>query len=312
MSALFALMLAAAPAQPQTPANPPTSDQIVVQGRDTQQTATDYVNKLLPATAGAEIGRFEEPVCPKVIGLAEPYNTQVTDRIRQVGKATNIDVAAGACTPNLLIITAPDKKLAIEQLRKARPTYVNGVGSDHLKHLAASAVPFAAWQATDLLGADGMPISAGSGESVTDVVGSGEASRSKHVDKYAGDFPRLMTTVSPSRLRTTTKPRVLSSVVIIETGALHNVTTRQLADFAFVRAMTPNAARQEAAPSSSILGLFNPGITPEGGPQSVTWWDVAFLKSLTNTRSDSNANIQQDEIREQMIREVKKQPAGQQ
>ena len=43
----------------------------------------------------------------------------------------------------------------------------------------------------------------------------------------------------------------------------------------------------------------------------MTWWDVAFLKSLANTRSDSYANIQRSEIRDQMVKEIRKVPADQ-
>lgn len=305
--------LAAASMQPQVASTPSPEDQIVVEGRQTKQTATEYVDQLLPTAMGSEIGRFEEPVCPKVIGLAEPYNTQVIDRIRRVAKASNIDVAATGCTPNLVIITAADKRAMIDVLRKSRPGYFDGVPADQLKRLADSPRPFAAWQVTDEIAADGMPIGRSSnlpaGGSGARLVGPAPQGRT---DSFAaGDYARLKTTESPSRIRTTTKQRVLSSIVVIETGALRNATIDQLADFAFVRAMLPTERRDQEAPASSILSLFNTGVTPETGPQSLTWYDVAFLKSLRSTRSDTSSDVQVSEIRNQIVREVNKAPARQ-
>jgi hypothetical protein len=312
MLALIAALAVAAPAQPQGTPSGSSSNEIVVEGRAAKQAAAEYVDKLLPAAIGSEIGRFEDRICPKVIGLTEPYKTQVTDRIRQVAKATNIAVAAEACTPNLVVIIAAAKRAMIDTLRKSRPAYFDGVAGDQLKRLADSARPFAAWQVTDEVAADGMPIGKGSGLP-TGSNGAREIGPAvRNPDTFVeGDFARLRTTESPSRLRTTTKARVLSSVVIVESGAVSGATIDQLADFAFVKAMLPTEMREHEAPASSILSLFNPGVTPERGPQSVTWWDVAFLKSLTSTGSDKNADIQKAEIRDQMVRQINKAPAGQ-
>lgn len=289
-------LLATAVAQPQ-------AVPIVVEGRDTRQTATEYVEKLLPSAIGSELGRFEDPVCPKVIGLSEPFATQVIDRIRQVAKATNIGVARSSCTPNLLLITTRDKGEMIDVLRKSRPRYVEDVPIDALKRLANSPRPYVSWQLTEEMAADGMPIGKGNNMPAGTNGAFDPKTGSRRVD---ADFPRLKTTQSPSRLRNTVKPRVVTSIVIVESSALDNVTTGQLADFAFVKAMLPIETREREAPTSSILSLFNPGVAPASGPQSVTWWDVAFLKSLTSTKSDKGADLQKSEIRQEIIREVNK------
>lgn len=301
-------LLAISLAQPQTGPKPSTSDPIVVEGRDRRLTAADYVDKLLPSAMGAEIGRFEDALCPKVIGLAEPYNAQIIARIREVAKATSIDVKSGDCAPNLVIVTAPDKRAMIDSLRRSHPGYFTDIAPDQLKRLASSELPYASWQVTDVIAADGMPVGKGSGMPA----GTNGAVDPKTGDmRVDADVARLKTTMSPSRLRNTVKPRVLSSIVVVETKALNNVTTSQLADFALVKAMLPTERRERPAPASSILSLFNTGVAPDRGPQSVTWWDVAFLKSLRSTPSDKNADIQKAEIRDQMVREIKKAPGGQ-
>ena len=169
--------------------------------------------------------------------MPDTLKTEVVDRIRQVAIAAKVDVGAASCRPNMLVIVIADKTAMIDALRKKDPSYFYGIGTDRRKRLANSAAPYAAWQVVDLIGADGIPL---------------------QFDRDG--VARLMTTVPASRLRNTVKPRVLGSVVIVRTRALNNVTTRQLADFALVRAMIADD-RGRDAPASSVLSLFNPGVT---------------------------------------------------
>ena len=288
------------------------NDPIVVEGRNPRDRAADYVDKVLPASFGGQFGRYEHPLCPKAIGVSGALARDVTDRIRRVATASDIEVAGETCEPNLIVIAAPDKKAMIGALQKSRPLYVKGVGVEALERLADADRPFMSWQITDVIGADGMPVPGlGDSKATMDVVDGSSSRPGEGTDRYEGAFARATTTVSASRLRSVVKPRVLASVVIVETGALNNVSTRQLADFASVRAMIPTVDKHEQTPASSILALFNAGLTPESAPQSVTWWDVAFLKSLTNTRSDHFANVQKNEIRHQMVKEMEKAPVEQ-
>ena len=307
---LFLALAIAAVGAPSHPSGP--NDAIVVEGRNPKDRAADYVDKVLPASFGGQFGRYEHPLCPKAIGVSGALAKDITDRIRRVATAADIEVAGETCDPNLIVIAAPDKKAMIGALQKSRPLYVKGVGVEALERLADADRPYMSWQITDVIGADGMPVP-GLGDSKTtmDVVDGGAQTPGGGTDRYEGAFARATTTVSASRLRSVIKPRVLASVVIVETGALNDVSTRQLADFALVRAMIPTVDKDEQTPGSSILALFNAGLTPETAPQSVTWWDVAFLKSLTNTRSDHFANVQKNEIRHQMVKEMEKAPVEQ-
>jgi hypothetical protein len=292
MPAMLALALLAGAAQATAPQAP--NAPILVEGRNARVRASEYVEKVLPGGFVEQFARYENPLCPKAVGLPAAIEKEVTDRIRLVAKAAQIDVANGSCTPNLIVIVTPDKKATIDILRKSRPLYVDGVSPDMLKRLAASPQPFLSWQVTEMIGNEGMPIGKGN-----------NMPRPNPSKPFDGDFSKVFVAPPPSRLRANAKPQILASIVTVETKALNDVTSRQLADFALVRAMLPLEDRDGNAPASSILSLFNPGVTPEGGPQSVTWLDIAFLKALASTRSDIYADIQKSEIREQMVNEIK-------
>lgn len=285
--AFAAAMLAAQAA----PSAPRTSDSqaIVVQGtRDQGRAASDYIDKVLPAGFDAAIGRFEEPLCPQIVGLPDALRDQVLGRIAEVAEAANIRINPDKCTPNMLIVIVDDKKALIEGMRHKKEAYLYGVGSDTIKSLENSSRPVAAWQISDVIGADGMPL------------------------RQDGDgFPRLFTTLPPSRMVMTTKKRLLGGIVVLEHRGLVGVTTRQLADYAMLRLLTTIGNSERPAPGSSVLSLFNDGVAPADAPPSLTWWDLAFLKALGDTRSDIAPDSQLSQIRTKMLREMAKVPRGQ-
>jgi hypothetical protein len=281
MAFLFAL--AAAALAPNVPP-PADSSAIVVQGvRDPARAARDYVDKVLPRSFDFQLGRFEEPVCAGSVGLPPNLGAEVLSRISTVARVAGIPVAASGCRANLLVVVVDDKKAFIEGLRRKKEAYLYGVGEQQIGQLEKAPGPVAAWQVSDVIGADGIPL------------------------RTDGDgFPRLFTTMPPSRIVSTTRKRLLGAVVVIEQRGLVDISTRQLADYALVRAMAPIEPRSGSAPSSSVLSLFDGGLRPADAPQSLTWWDLAFLKALFATRSDTVASIQGDEIRSRMRAEMAK------
>jgi len=72
----------------------------------------------------------------------------------------------------------------------------------------------------------------------------------------------------------------------------------------------PADQSEKDPPRSTVLSLFNAGVTAESGPQSLTWWDLAFLKSLNLVRDDQYASAQRAAIRDQMLKEIAKVPSG--
>jgi hypothetical protein len=268
-------------------ARPNTTDAqaIVVEGTNPKRRADNYLNNVLPPIFDGQIGRFEDPLCPATIGLPANLRDEVLKRLTLVATSARIPLDKGECRPNLVIIVVDDKKALIEGMRKKKESYLYGIGTERVNQLANSPAPVAAWQITDVVGADGMPLR-------TDRDG----------------FPRLFTTIPPSRVVQTTRKRIIGGVVVIEQRGLVNVTTRQLADYALVRLLAPIETKENTPPDSSVLSLFNRGVRPEDAPQSLTWWDFAFLKALSATRSDVVADVQRHEIREEMLREMAKVP----
>ena len=281
----FLLAVAAALSLAQT-AVPATDQPIVVEGvRDRRKPADDFLKKMVPPSMDEQLGRFEEPVCAGTIGLPDTLRGEVLERIRLVAATAAIRIGKAGCKPNLLVIVVDDKKALIQGMQREKQAYLYGIGPDRRKRLANAAGPVAAWQISDVIGADGMPL------------------------RVDGDgFPRLFTTVPAGRLRSNTRSRIIGAIIVIEQRGLVNVTTRQLADFALVRALSPIQLKDSQPPDNSVVSLFSAGVRPEDAPQSLTWWDLALLKALASTRSDSLASVQRHEIRDRIVAEMAKIP----
>jgi len=282
--AFGATLAALAPATAPAPSAGDTQT-IVVEGTNSKRRANNYLDHVLPPIFDGQIGRFEEALCPATIGLPDNLRDEVLKRLKLVADVARIPVDSGKCRANLVIIVVDDKKALIEGMRKKKESYLYGVGTARVSQLMSSPAPVAAWQITDVIGADGMPL------------------------RTDGDgFPRLFTTVPPSRVVETTRKRIIGAAVVIEQRGLVNVTTRQLADYALVHLLAPMETKERTPPDSTVLSLFNQGVRPEDAPQSLTWWDLAFLKALADTRSDVVADVQRHEIRDKMLREMAKVP----
>ena len=295
MSILLAFLLTAAqtaPAQqPPAPGEPPSGTIIVEGQRNPAKTIDNFVRDLTPAPMGGQLGRFEDPVCPVVLGMPAREAKLIHDRLRQVAGAVGMKVAPARCVPNLYLLVGGTKKEVIDGLDRKFPALLTGLSRRQIGALKQVPGPAVSWQILDRIGADGMPLSlarmAPDAEPVRIVRGVGGI----------------------SRISEQTKVKFVASLIMFEASALDGVTTRQLADYAAMRtfaATDPGSTGR--LPASSILELFQPGASPAEAPASVTWWDFAFLKSLYASTTAVTATAQRREMKHIVAKELSKVP----
>ena len=281
-AAAFAIPAAAQTAQP---------EDIIVQGdRNPQRQVHDFVSQLTPGTFDDQVGRFLDPVCPRVLGLPGGANALVEARFRKVAAAIGAPVAPQDCTVDVYVLVGRNKAEIIDGLRKQAPALVAGVKESVLHRLREAPGPVAAWQIIGRIGSDGVPLTT--------------------VSTSSGDSVPMASTIGwASRISNITRPRFLGSVLVVEAAALDKVDTRQLADYAVMRTLAPtDTTRQLTLPAQSILQLFDAGASPEMTAQSVTRWDYAYLKALYSTSNSVNAIQQRSEIGRKMSKELQKDP----
>lgn len=279
----LAMALAAqAPAAP-PPAAEPNSSEIVVQGtRIGKQQIRDFVKSVTDVPYGGQVARFHAAACPSAIGLSDAFNAAVVDRMRRVASTAGVRVARQPCTPNVFLIVTSDKKAAVEALERRYPSYFEGLSSKDVHDLAFSAEPAVAWQVRSRLSADG-----------------------DLLEKAAGsDTYRVQGTFNPSRIRTSTKPTFIASLVVVDIKAAAGLTTTELADYAVMRAFAaadPGRVLKTGVPT--ILGVLGqPDNMPL--PVTLTYWDLGLLKALYSTDNAYYARYQRGEMERVVKKEL--------
>jgi len=266
---------------------------IVVEGQRLHSQVGDYVNRLTTDVKGDQLGRFIENVCPSVVGLPNDLAQDVMGRIRRVAEAIGAPVAKPKCRPNMVLLVVHDKQTAINQLRARMPDMFGTMRVPDIHKLVEAPGPVAAWQLSSRLGADGMPL---------------VMVRLRKTDGNNDAVPVVRATGLLSRTNMQIMRQFDLSLVVVEAHALDQVDTRQLADYAVMRSLAATGSATADLPAPSILQLFNPGISPLQAPESVTWWDYAFLRALYRSSNRLEASAQRSEVRQMMTSELKRIP----
>ena len=280
-----AAVASAAAAQPAQQPAPQPADQpgdIVVKAPSLKQQSKQFVNAVAAARTFDQLVLFDSPICPAAVGLSAPVLREIESRVRTVAKGAGLSVEQ-TCSPNFLIIIAPDKAEMVRGLRRKYPAYFTDLQEPEIAELASPRRSIAAWRVKGLLNPDGLPAEKNLNTGISYNESTGTA----------------------SRIRKSSRPHSVSAVMVIDRDLLKGVSTRQLADYAVMRLLTTvdekKLARLEA---DTILGLFGRG----SRPASVTWWDFNFLKALYSTSNIHTAGAQRSEIARKLEKEMREIP----
>jgi hypothetical protein len=217
------------------------------------------------------------------MGLSDSDNAAIAARLRKVAEAAAIPLRKVGCRPNVFVVVTRDKQAFVELLRKQYPVYFAEFGSDDVRRLA-QAPGVSAWHVKGLLTEDGLPI---------------------RTDPLDGYYVNELTGV-PSRMRPTTRPHFIASIVVAELEALGGLTTMQLADYAAMRAFAQlDPSRLKKVAAQTILTIFD---APMGTavPITLTQWDLAYLRSLYGSAENRYVGQQRGEMKQLMRKELDK------
>ena len=262
----------------------PSDGQIVVTGQRTSEAEiATFVDSVMPAPPGSQLGRFHWAVCPRAAGVAPAQAALVADRIRKVARAAGLEVGGADCTPNLLVIVTPNKAAFLEALRKRRPEYFDGLTRAERAALLDPGSPVAAWHVKGpTLNADGHEIA---------------------VDPGAG-VQVNRTTRNATRIGFLTYPQFAAAILVIEDRALTGLTTTQLADYAAMRTLiSSKPERLGSSRAPTILRIIDAPMGSEV-PLTLTEWDLGILKAFYASRPTVSAAAQRSDVQRQLGNEL--------
>lgn len=267
LAAIVATPLMTSPASAQdgsataTPSPPAPDDTIVVTGNRLPRVDDRSAILAMSPPHQGQMARFEQPVCPHVIGLSAAYAAVVTDHVRATARKADIPVAKSRCKPNLLIAVADDPHAFIAALRKDYPAAFDMMTPRQKQAVETAPGPAIAWRTIAPQRADGGPVVYGS-----PVAGSGSA--------------YMVPGAVMSRLSSPVRQDITTAYVVLDAAAIDRVTLAQLGGYAAMLGLTGIAPDRADPASRSILSLFEDRAEGRTSPPEETDFDRAYLTGL--------------------------------
>ncbi len=203
------------------------------------------------------LARFEDPLCPGVMGLQFDHALAVIDRIR--ANATELGLRTAdetECTPNLVVAFLDDGQEYLRRLNDERAWLFESLDRREKRALLNQEGPVRAWITTETRTRDGQYV----GRRINLV-----------------DIPQANMWSASSKIYVPTRQDIKSAMVLIDRDATDGLTANQLADYASLYGLSEFVPAADAD-TPSIQRLFDANV--EAAPEALTEFDMAYLERL--------------------------------
>ena len=242
-----------------------------------RERAATFVRQIGVARGDTSAARFIDPVCVRVLGIAEPYAALVAERMRAIAGEARITVAPESCRPNVIVSFVGDASALVRDIARRSPTRFQNVALDQREALLNGNAPIRWWYLTE--------------------------TRSRHSMRNAPQSVQTGSTPGPDGQSTTSSTLDVESLTNMgrkphqQLGASCDPRgecgdrsrsgggqTLQAVPLCGVCRVLGGAA--ERAPADRVdSGLF----ATESGSMGLTDWDLAFLRALYQIPLDRQA-----------------------
>jgi hypothetical protein len=260
--AMLCNLSAAAAQQPADPAFESELQQVedlVVTASPVDRETLAHSIRMITATHAGVVSRFNDPICPKIVGAKPDAATFIARQVSRVAKSVGARVAPRACTPNFVVMFVPDGKAAIDSIEESRPDIRAAIDPWRWRKMRQGMGPAWAWHTSEIRGLyDGQP-----------------------VDLYARVW-------IATRLRPPVRWDTTTAFVIIETGAMKGLTLTQIGSYAAAAGLAPVALdRVENLQTPSIYKLPEDAKIGNSGATDLTSFDHAYLSAIYQSEPGS-------------------------
>lgn len=266
---------AAAPAQDH-PAS--QSDPIVVTARPLppKEEIRSLARTITPPTPpGEPMARFYDSVCFGTAGLDSQTLEDIGHRLAVDAEEAGLQLAGDGCKPNVIILFVDGVDSQVHTLVQRKWWVFGDRSPSEIRTVVNEKGPVRAWSNNETRSRDGNRIQANG----------------------------VLKIESASRIVAPIRRDTLASVVLIERSALLDKTTRQIGDYAAMRALA-GAQPHQTSGRETILTLFDPATA--AAPTELTAFDRGYLRGLYAGAANALASTTQGAI----VREVLKAKAA--
>lgn len=252
--------------QPVSAQDAPQQGDVVVHGATKEETKK-LVEALTPSRYGLQLARWNDQICPEVIGLDDAHRDYVARRIKEEAQSLRVELRKSAtCTSNIVIIFTDTADALSADVIKNYPGLIRDTDKFGLPH-AADRAPYLA---------------------------------SRPVRWFWVTGTRMVGNIL-SRIAKTTVENTRLSLIIVDNTKLGGLKWSQLAAYIAMVALSHPDMDTDYSNNDTILSLFQRRESAEPAPMSLTDQDQVFLKALYN----SNPNLEADQQRNQIFRALR-------
>lgn len=260
-------------------------ESILVEGQRTS------INRLVSDTindAGVEaLARFEDKICPGVVGLSLQQAVKVADMIRANIVALGGKVENPGCTPNATLILTEEPVEFVKQFATREPGYFTMTPRE-FEQFTSNPRPVASWHVTETRDRDGQEL--GGSDKLSD-------RKKKLADTQAalsvGINARVVRQSAATRLYTNTREDMMFGFVVIDSDKLGGKTPRQLADLATLHLLLDIKQNAGSSNRGSILSLFEDRPEGSAAPMQLSSFDRAMVQGLYSPEENNRSAAQQ-------------------
>jgi hypothetical protein len=279
------LSIAAAPLNAQTAAPPPSSDEnVVVEGQRVKAEA--MVRDTIDGVGLLPLGRFEDKICPAVVGLAPAQADRLVQLLRANIAAFGGGLQKPGCTANATVIFTPQPADFVRQLAVKQPSYFS-LSPAGIKSFTEKPRPVLSWHVIEMRDRDGNEL--GNSRELG-------MAKARILDQPAAAgapmSAKVLRNTGATHLATSSRADMLFGFAVIDAAKIQGKSMEQLADLATLHLLL-EIKQDAAAGPSSILSLFND--RPEGAapPPGFSSYDRAMIDGLYRPQENNRTPSQQ-------------------
>lgn len=138
---------------------PPVQPDITVMARDKQMRGIDgVIRSLIRPAGGGQIARFEENVCPGIVGAGRDFSSALLNLIRNNMTQAGAKLKPPGCRVNALVAFSSDPRAFAAAVFKKYPRIAHGLDPRRFDELVKGSGAIRSWQVKVERPADGSAI----------------------------------------------------------------------------------------------------------------------------------------------------------
>ena len=267
------------------PAAAQDDEAILVEGQRTN--ITRLVSDTITDAGIEPLARFEEKVCPGVVGMGSDQALKLVQMIRGNVIALGGKVDEPGCTANATVILVDQPVAFVRQFAKKEPGYFTMTPRE-FEQFTSRERPVASWHVTETRDRDGKEL-------------DGAKALSDRKKKIANANAALSVGINATVVRQSAATRLYANTredmafgfAVIDRRQLPGKTLRQLADLATLHLLLDVKQDAGANNRGSILSLFEERPNGVAAPAELSQFDKAMVNGLYAAPENNRTPAQQ-------------------